>query len=419
MSDRITRTDFRALFQDAVIDVNDLKPETQRALESVGLSVDDLRSVADTSGKITGQLAADQLFLFLDDRLDYDGSLQTIIESDPASPLQAGLTKAGVAIQALSDERKLSGRIRAKDFVARHTHGGFDLSRLTPADTSRLKALGLDMAALGRLDSDNLVSDSGALQRLFVLIDRLDKDGSPQTLATTTLHRAEETFVATASGQAMQILDNVFRPYDQQFTSYVDLSRALIDTSVSPVSIDVKHIPQTDATGCLDISTDMVKSFDPDAAAQLPAGAWDAYYMVRGEDSNGSIVGFRDEFQLGREIVDFTLDHGRPVIVGLSHSAEHFNLDAITDHFVVITGRRVDEEGRVYYDFQDPATSGQEFSQGRFYVDKDSGMLFRPPACTTDYPFFLNYQVTQVRPYADMVKPEWQLARRNGSSVID
>lgn len=102
-------------------------------------------------------------------------------------------------------------------------------------------------------------------------------------------------------------------------------------------------------------------------AAQLGAevlGPDQRIQVASGENKDGSVVLDAGRAQEGRTYIDDQLDSGRPVVVGVSHkSAYNGNVDRITDHFVVITGRGTDESGQTYYTFNDPATS---------YADKGS-----------------------------------------------
>lgn len=73
------------------------------------------------------------------------------------------------------------------------------------------------------------------------------------------------------------------------------------------------------------------------------------------------------------------------------------------DHYVLITGRGIDAEGRAFYTFHDPgskspATGADSCPNNRFYVDEKTEMLFRPGrqaarVFTSD----ARYEVSQVR----------------------
>jgi hypothetical protein len=121
-----------------------------------------------------------------------------------------------------------------------------------------------------------------------------------------------------------------------------------------------------------------------------------AIQIATGEDNNGRIVIDAEKAKLGRKTVDSYLDQGYPVLVGVSYEDGKSNLDKMTDHFVTIYGRGVDDAGRLYYDFKDPGASG---NSGRFYVDKETGKFFKDGDGKSNYVRSLDYEMTQVRTY--------------------
>jgi hypothetical protein len=101
------------------------------------------------------------------------------------------------------------------------------------------------------------------------------------------------------------------------------------------------------------------------------------------ENGNGRLTVDSAQAQAGREYIDGQLDRGRPVAVGVSHKDAAYNVDQLTDHFVLITGRGVDEQGRTFYTFHDPGTRRADVGpdtnpNNRFYVDDSTGMMYRP-----------------------------------------
>ena len=62
---------------------------------------------------------------------------------------------------------------------------------------------------------------------------------------------------------------------------------------------------------------------------------------------------------------------------------------------------RVFENGRLYYTFNDPATSGAH-KTGKLYVDAATSMLFRPPVGRPQGMVYeRSYQISRVTPYRD------------------
>jgi peptidoglycan hydrolase-like protein with peptidoglycan-binding domain len=133
----------------------------------------------------------------------------------------------------------------------------------------------------------------------------------------------------------------------------------------------------------------------------LPPG--NRIQVATGEDRQGRVTVSPEGVQAGRARIDAQLDAGRPVTVGVSHKDPNVgNVDGLTDHFVTITGRGVDEQGRTFYKFHDPAT--QHTSRGadtnpnnRFYVDPDTGNLYRPGAAATGPNLERRYELSMVR----------------------
>ncbi|MBL0695268.1 LysM peptidoglycan-binding domain-containing protein [Comamonas sp. JC664] len=128
--------------------------------------------------------------------------------------------------------------------------------------------------------------------------------------------------------------------------------------------------------------------------------------VATGDDPNGGVTVDRAAAQRGRDYIDSQLDAGKPVGVGVNHrpGRNSDNVDGITDHFVLITGRGVDEQGRTYYTFHDPATNHRDRgadtnANNRFYVDQDSGKMYREGP-TSGSVVQRHFEVTMVRPNA-------------------
>jgi len=305
----------------------------------------------------------------------------------------------------LSRNRQAAQKMGLASFQARFGAGTFELSRLDPAASAQLARLGItaeDLRALA--DDQGRIRGAGAVNQLFRHIDALDSDGSGASYDRTrpvSVGGPVTSADLTRAGQAEDLLARLFVPYEQPFTLYNDASSALRpETPPREVSLGVNHITQWDSTSCYKACRRMLSRFDAKADRRINSGA-ESHYMARAENNNGAITGARDDFARGVTYIDRCLEAGRPVIVGLSHSNKDYNLDRITDHFVIIKGRGVDEEGRVYYTYDDPATSGVN-REGRFFVDPRSSMLFRPP--TFEHPRRVDergYQVSQVVTYND------------------
>ncbi len=132
--------------------------------------------------------------------------------------------------------------------------------------------------------------------------------------------------------------------------------------------------------------------------AKAPAlNGWDqAIQMAYAEDENGRLAVNATQAELGREYIDKCLDAGYPVLVGASYADYSYNHDKMTDHFVTIYLRDYDSAGQLFYGFKDPGDGGRN---GRFYVDKDTGKLFKEGDQKTTYVRSADYEVSHVRTY--------------------
>jgi LysM repeat protein len=119
------------------------------------------------------------------------------------------------------------------------------------------------------------------------------------------------------------------------------------------------------------------------------------------EDSKGRLSVDQAKAAEGRAYVDAQLEKGKPVVVGVSHKDASYNADKLTDHFVTITGRGVDEQGRSYYTFNDPATRSEEKAKGRFYVDEQTGNLYKPGKEAKGFVVDRHFEVAMVRKNAE------------------
>ncbi|WP_224371204.1 hypothetical protein [Hyalangium versicolor] len=131
-------------------------------------------------------------------------------------------------------------------------------------------------------------------------------------------------------------------------------------------------------TACLKAASAMVSA----AGASMLPGA-NNRIQTRRFDEQGNIVPDSTGAERGRQYIDQQLALNRPVVVGVNHKPGSLNADNITDHFVVVTGRGVDAQGRTYYSFHDPGT--ENTSRGsdtnpnnRLYLDLATQSLSRP-----------------------------------------
>jgi len=150
-------------------------------------------------------------------------------------------------------------------------------------------------------------------------------------------------------------------------------------------------------TACFKAATAMAKA----AGAQV-LGPDQRIQVGTSENSKGQLTVNSKRAAEGQRYIDQQLNAGKPVVVGVSHKDSDYNVDALTDHFVTITGRGTDDKGRTYYTFHDPGTQhaskGQDTnSKNRFYVDERTGGLYRPGTAATGEITGRHYDVAMVR----------------------
>jgi peptidoglycan hydrolase-like protein with peptidoglycan-binding domain len=152
-----------------------------------------------------------------------------------------------------------------------------------------------------------------------------------------------------------------------------------------------------DATGCFHRCTEMA------AAVGVRVGGPDVRIQVAlREDSQGRVTIDPQKAREGLAYVDARLEAGDPVVVGVSYMDSDYNVDAITDHFVIITRRNTDPTQGLCYGYHDPARSqvaygGDQHSANRFFLTPEGG-LFRPRPTTSDAPMSTKtYDVSMVR----------------------
>lgn len=143
------------------------------------------------------------------------------------------------------------------------------------------------------------------------------------------------------------------------------------------LQVPFRGYQSNDTAGCFRRSSEMA------AAVGVTVGGPDVRIQVAvAESSQGRVTIDHAKAREGLAYIDAQLDIGRPVVVGVSYKDDSYNVDAITDHFVIITGRDTESDGDLYYTFHDPASSqlskgGDQNAWNRFYVAPQGG-LFRP-----------------------------------------
>lgn len=142
------------------------------------------------------------------------------------------------------------------------------------------------------------------------------------------------------------------------------------------------RVPGAGDTACYRACREMMRA----AGVNIPAGTGNRIQVANSEDGNGGVRTTRGQTDQARSYIDQQLAAGKPVTIGVSHKDASYNQDGITDHFVVITGRGTDAQGRQYYTYNDPATRNQSTGTSqRFYVDQNSGNLVHSGSVASGY----------------------------------
>jgi LysM repeat protein len=162
---------------------------------------------------------------------------------------------------------------------------------------------------------------------------------------------------------------------------------------------DSAHVERAGDTACFRAATAMARA----AGVRAVTDPSQAFQVATAESTQGITVN-RQAAERGRDYIDQQLAAGRPVVVGVNHRAGRNvgNADGITDHFVVVTGRGVDAQGRTFYTFHDPATrnasrGGDTHPANRFYVDDPTGGLYRSAPGNGRYVVDRRYDVSMIR----------------------
>ncbi|MBM7116429.1 LysM peptidoglycan-binding domain-containing protein [Archangium primigenium] len=181
-------------------------------------------------------------------------------------------------------------------------------------------------------------------------------------------------------------------------------------TQVKPGATPAKHVNvpfysqfegghgyEPSNTACFKAATAMAG-----ASGARVLGPADRIQVGTSENSKGQLEVNSKKAAEGRAYIDQQLDKGKPVVVGVSHKDSDYNVDGLTDHFVTITGRGVDDKGRTFYTFHDPGTTNASRGKdtnpnNRFYVDAKTGAMTRPGSAATGAVTERRYDVAMVR----------------------
>lgn len=163
--------------------------------------------------------------------------------------------------------------------------------------------------------------------------------------------------------------------------------------AANQIQLDVPNISQFDGARVERAGDDACyracRAIAAAMGVNIPAGtAGNSIQVASSENSVGQVQVNPQGLAEARSYIDQQLAAGRPVVVGVSHKDASYNSDGITDHFVVITGKGVDENGQQYYTYNDPAVGKGNEASGvnqRFYVDAENGNLVHQGSVASGY----------------------------------
>jgi hypothetical protein len=323
----------------------------------------------------------------------------------------------------------MSNRITRNEFTQNlnRKHGVIDLNNLGEDLKKALNDAGVTDAELREVAGpDGQIKGRTEFRNLFDKVDRFEK-GSPGYFEKYENPKAKDP-VPTESKElydalSREVTNNRLQArYAQPGTKSAPAQpRLTVDSNavVVPqkdrkpeVNLNVEWKSQFDFENgneaCFQAATHQCEKYNQREhgkhAPKLNPNANQAIQVAYQEDKKGKVVVDKDQLKIGRDYIDNALDKGYPVNVGVSHADYKFNYDELTDHFVTIHGRGYDEKGRLYYEFSDPG-SGDEDKVGRFYVDKDTGKLFKEGADPKS-PYVKNHdwEMTKVVTYINFPK---------------
>lgn len=415
------------------IDLNNAA--VRKALVDNGVDVGRLRRRVSRDGIVSTDNEFVQLWKALD-RLESNGDrLSVDLTRTPANATAPVPTGPAKLYRILRSHAQTSGDSRPytrQRFVAElgGFYGSIDIQRLSPETHAALDAVGVDrerlrdlagpdgvirgQVSVGKLKGQMI--DSGEMGALYdAIVEHTDEPSAGIRLNEKPLSPAAKAFLQL---RAHVRANRRLRRHQRPGTQVEALPRPTVNGNalnkpkadrLPAVALQVAHKNQFSlypgerekgALACFEAAklqtTTYIRSSMREADRPKLRGPAHAIQVAYGEDSDGRVAADPQRARAARAYIDDALDAGWPVLVGVSYEDQRYNADRITDHFVTITGRDHDENGRLFYTFVDPGTVGGTY---RLYVDVQTGNLFKEGRLQAEFVKAMDYSLTHVRTY--------------------
>lgn len=402
----VDSTAFREFMRDARIDLNGISQPEIDALARTGVTIDKLRALAGEDGTIGGP-NADMAKLYEMLRASNRPVTRTIKPFVDGNAFMR--TNAGLALQLLERHTVRHTLLTQEELNTQLRGSKIDLTALdrpvqgmTQTGRALLTSSGFDVAALETWVKANPARAQGriAAPQLFNMLRASGAytDPRPGTLSVAVSHYDDTGSYdqATRAGAILTALQasGVLRVDEQQPRVYETANGAMLaPAGTTSVSIPFTHYVMRGRVDCLLRVRDTIRSGGNGRSISMSGeGSW----LATAGDRQGRITASRDDLVAARKYIDAMLDNGQMVGVGVARlNGANLNFDDITDHYVTVVGRGVDEQGRLYYTYADSA----KVYNGRFYVDPTTDLLYAP----RDAAYTVaggGYQVSHIRAFS-------------------
>ncbi|GMU58944.1 MAG: hypothetical protein AMXMBFR34_07070 [Myxococcaceae bacterium] len=280
------------------------------------------------------------------------------------------------------------------------SNGVLSTDDVSPATRSALRGIGISDGELSRVAGpDGRVDSADEALSLISLVEAHSTDPGQRATVRTALLTEFRSHSVKSLGEADALVltaaeQKLFRPASVPMTG------------VDQMSLDPDRSKAN--TMCFQAAVQQLENSFTSRGQRVPPldTPSQRIQVALAETTSGRIEADTSAALRARDYIDRCLESGRPALVGVSTvslAADRHN-EGITEHFVTISGRGVDDAGRAFYEFRDPGAGG---ATGRFYVDPDTGKLFKPGKNLAQlngrgYAKDFLYELTQVRAYRDM-----------------